>query len=66
MLQFVYKIINYTEQIISQYFNEEKGFGKYNYGLDKDSVRGKEKGLYRYTFKIPETWKGKLINLVFF
>lgn len=44
---------------------ELHGFGKYNYGLDKDSIRGKEKGLYRYAFKIPESWNDKSINIVF-
>src|SRR5207249_9787450 len=44
---------------------ELQGFGKYNYGLDKDSVRGKEKGLYKYSFNIPSSWKGKKINIVF-
>src|SRR5258708_2914791 len=38
---------------------ELQGFGKYNYGLDKDSVRGREKGLYKYTFEVPAGWKGR-------
>ncbi|HEV9035329.1 MAG TPA: glycoside hydrolase family 2, partial [Puia sp.] len=38
---------------------ELQGFGKYNYGLDKDSVRGHEKGLYKYRFTIPADWKGR-------
>jgi len=44
---------------------ELQGFGKYNYGFDKDSVRGKEKGLYKYTFRVPANWKGKVIRIVF-
>ena len=44
---------------------ELQGFGKYNYGLDKDSVRGKEKGLYRYKFTVPSKWTNKQVNIVF-
>lgn len=44
---------------------ELQGFGKYNYGLDKDSVRGKEKGLYKYAFAVPDAWKNKQVNIVF-
>ncbi|MET1056265.1 MAG: glycoside hydrolase family 2 TIM barrel-domain containing protein [Pedobacter sp.] len=44
---------------------ELQGFGKYDYGFRPDSLRGKEKGLYKRTFKIPAAWKGKKINLVF-
>src|ERR1700712_1104642 len=44
---------------------ELQGFGKYNYGLDKDTVRGKESGLYKYEFKVPISWKGKDIKIVF-
>ncbi|RKR84332.1 beta-galactosidase/beta-glucuronidase [Mucilaginibacter gracilis] len=44
---------------------EFQGFGKYNYGLDKDTVRGKESGQYKYEFKVPVSWKGKNINIVF-
>jgi Glycosyl hydrolases family 2, TIM barrel domain/Glycosyl hydrolases family 2, sugar binding domain/Glycosyl hydrolases family 2/Beta galactosidase small chain len=44
---------------------ELQGFGKYDYGFAKDSVRGKEKGLYKTTFNAPLTWKTKNINLVF-
>ncbi|MBE7169412.1 MAG: glycoside hydrolase family 2 [Williamsia sp.] len=44
---------------------ELQGFGTYNYGFDKDSVKGKEKGQYRYRFLIPASWKGKYVNLVF-
>lgn len=44
---------------------ELQGFGKYDYGFAKDSVRGKEQGLYKYKFKVPDSWKGKKINIVF-
>ncbi len=44
---------------------ELQGFGKYDYGYAKDSVRGKEKGLYKKTFNVPVNWKGKVINIVF-
>lgn len=44
---------------------ELQGFGKYDYGYAKDSVRGKEKGLYKHAFNVPASWKGKLINIVF-
>lgn len=44
---------------------ELQGFGKYNYGLDKDSLKGKEQGLYKYQFNIPASWQGKVVNIVF-
>jgi hypothetical protein len=44
---------------------ELQGFGKYDYGFAKDSVRGKEKGLYKHRFNVPASWKGKVINIVF-
>ncbi|QNA45690.1 glycoside hydrolase family 2 protein [Lacibacter sediminis] len=44
---------------------ELQGFGKYDYGFAKDSVRGKEKGLYKHRFSVPTNWKGKVINIVF-
>jgi hypothetical protein len=44
---------------------ELQGFGKYNYGFDKDSLRGKEIGLYKHKFKVPSDWKSKKINIVF-
>lgn len=44
---------------------ELQGFGKYDYGFAKDSVRGKEVGFYKYAFKVPAAWKGKSINIVF-
>ncbi|MEY3577727.1 MAG: hypothetical protein RL394_1312, partial [Bacteroidota bacterium] len=44
---------------------ELQGFGKYDYGFAKDSVKGKETGIYRHEFMVPNTWKGKKIDLVF-
>ncbi|MDB5247131.1 MAG: glycoside hydrolase family 2 sugar binding [Segetibacter sp.] len=44
---------------------ELQGFGKYNYGFAKDKDRGMEKGLYKYSFKVPAGWKGKVIDIVF-
>lgn len=44
---------------------ELQGFGKYDYGYARDSVRGKEQGLYKKTFTVPAGWKGKMINIVF-
>src|SRR6185436_3830463 len=42
---------------------ELQGFGKYYYGFAKDSVRGKEKGFYKYSFDAPVIWKNKVINI---
>ncbi|SDG01104.1 glycoside hydrolase family 2 TIM barrel-domain containing protein [Mucilaginibacter sp. P25] len=44
---------------------EFQGFGMYNYGLAKDSLRGKEQGLYKYEFNMPTSWQGKAVNIVF-
>lgn len=44
---------------------ELQGFGKYDYGFSKDSLRGKEQGLYKRHFTVAPEWKGKKINLVF-
>src|ERR1700761_5640256 len=44
---------------------ELQGFGKYNYGLDKDTLKGKEQGMYKYHFNVPASWNGKVINIVF-
>jgi len=44
---------------------ELQGFGKYNYGFNKEENKGKEQGLYKYSFKIPANWKGQKINIVF-
>src|SRR5690606_41760707 len=41
------------------------GFGKYNYGFNKEENKGKEKGLYKYTFTVDKAWKGQVVNLVF-
>ena len=44
---------------------EVQGFGKYDYGFTKDSIRGKEQGLYKHLFDAPLNWKNKQINIVF-
>ncbi|PTQ95742.1 beta-galactosidase/beta-glucuronidase [Mucilaginibacter yixingensis] len=44
---------------------EFQGFGKFNYGLDKDTLRLNEKGMYKHEFTVPAAWQGKTINLVF-
>jgi len=47
---------------------ELEGFGTYNYGRDwgnKEIKLGKEHGLYRYEFSVPDHWKGKTVNIVF-
>ncbi|NII82663.1 MULTISPECIES: glycoside hydrolase family 2 protein [unclassified Pedobacter] len=44
---------------------ELQGFGKYNYGFNKEENKGKEQGLYKYTFKVPTDWKNRKINVVF-
>jgi len=44
---------------------ELQGFGKYDYGFAKDSIRGKEEGRYRYKFSVPAAWKNKKLFLVF-
>lgn len=44
---------------------ELQGFGKYNYGFNKEENKGKEQGLYKYKFKVPSAWKNKEINIVF-
>ena len=44
---------------------ELQGFGTYNYGQDKDEVRGKETGMYKYEFQVPKDWKAKQVNIVF-
>lgn len=49
---------------------EQQGFGNYNYGRDY-KTNGKnfrfydEKGMYKYKFTVPASWKGKIINIVF-
>lgn len=44
---------------------ELKGFGKYNYGFNKEANKGKEEGLYKYKFKVANDWKDKVVNIVF-
>lgn len=44
---------------------ELQGFGKYDYGYAKDTIRGKEQGLYKTSFNLPASAKGKSIELVF-
>ncbi|MFD2163832.1 glycoside hydrolase family 2 TIM barrel-domain containing protein [Paradesertivirga mongoliensis] len=44
---------------------ELQGFGKYDYGFTKDSIRGKESGFYKHTFNVPAGWKGRKVNIVF-
>jgi hypothetical protein len=44
---------------------ELQGFGKYNYGFNKEENKGKEQGLYKYKFKVPADWKNRKINIVF-
>ncbi len=44
---------------------ELQGFGTYNYGLDKDEIRGKEMGLYKHEFQVPKEWKNKEVSIVF-
>ena len=44
---------------------ELQGFGKYNYGFDKDSTRGKEVGKYKYNFNVPANYKSNVVNIVF-
>ncbi len=44
---------------------ELQGFGTYNYGNNNHVERGKEKGLYKYEFKVPDNWKNKQVDIVF-
>lgn len=49
---------------------EQQGFGNYNYGRDyktngKNSRFYDEQGMYKYQFKVPASWKGKIVNIVF-
>jgi hypothetical protein len=49
---------------------EQQGFGNYEYGRNGYSYGPKykyasEKGMYRYDFEVPASWKGKDINIVF-
>src|SRR5687768_7209257 len=44
---------------------ELQGFGKYDYGFAKDSIRGKETGMYKHNFDAPTSWKNKKVKIVF-
>jgi hypothetical protein len=49
---------------------EQQGFGNYEYGRNNVSFGSKykyadEKGMYKYRFNIPSTWKGRHVNIVF-
>ena len=49
---------------------EQQGFGNYEYGRNNVSFGPKykyadEKGMYKYSFNVPASWKGKEINIVF-
>jgi hypothetical protein len=44
---------------------ELQGFGKYDYGFVKEVNKGKEQGLYKYSFKVPAGWANQKINIVF-
>ncbi|TJZ62144.1 glycoside hydrolase family 2 [Sphingobacterium olei] len=44
---------------------EMQGFGKYNYGFNKEENKGKESGRYKHTFVLDKSWKGKKVNIVF-
>ncbi len=42
---------------------ELHGFGSFNYGHDQD--KGKEQGRYRHSFRVPDSWGGKKVFIVF-
>lgn len=49
---------------------EQQGFGSYNYGRDyvtygKNFRFADEKGQYKHQFKVPASWKGKEVHIVF-
>src|SRR6218665_1863100 len=49
---------------------EQQGFGSYNYGRDyvtygKNFKFHDETGLYKHKFIVPNSWKGKTVNIVF-
>jgi hypothetical protein len=49
---------------------EQQGFGEYNYGRDYRTYGKKfkfadEKGMYKYSFQVPATWKGRKVFIVF-
>lgn len=48
---------------------EQQGFGAYNYGRDyktygKNFRFADEKGMYKYSFTVPASWKGKQVFIV--
>jgi hypothetical protein len=49
---------------------EQQGFGEYDYGRDyrtygKKFKFAEEKGMYKYSFSVPNAWKGERIFIVF-
>lgn len=49
---------------------EQQGFGAYNYGRDyvtygKNFRFADEKGMYKHSFNVPASWKGKQVFIVF-
>ncbi len=49
---------------------EQQGSGNYEYGRNSYSYGPKykyanEKGMYRYNFTVPDSWKGMVVNIVF-
>jgi hypothetical protein len=49
---------------------EQQGFGNYEYGRNSYSYGPKykyadEKGMYKFNFDSPASWKGKVVNIVF-
>lgn len=49
---------------------EQQGFGNYEYGRNGYSFGPKykyasEKGMYKYNFTVPASWKGQEVNIVF-
>ncbi|MGB3105908.1 glycoside hydrolase family 2 TIM barrel-domain containing protein [Sphingobacterium siyangense] len=44
---------------------EQQGFGKYNYGFNKEADKGKEVGHYKYRFNVSDAWKDKQVRIVF-
>lgn len=55
-------------QVPSQW--EQQGFGSYNYGRDyvtygRNFKFNDETGLYKHQFTVPNSWKGKTINIIF-
>ncbi len=44
---------------------EQQGFGKYNYGFNKEADKGKEVGHYKYRFNVSDAWKDRQVRIVF-